>query len=101
MSVDKQISNVREIVKNYLEINAERAGIELLILNPESKDHIINIGTSVLCAQWDVGYPPGGFVQAVIDNDLSGTFARADHINREAVYFYVMMLRNIDRPQNI
>ena len=99
--MEEKIKAVREIVKNYLEINAERAGIGLLILNPESKDHIINIGTSILCARGNVGYPPEGFVQAVIDNDLSGTFARADHINREAVYFYVMMLRNIDRPQNI
>lgn len=101
MKVEEEIKIVREIVENYLDLNAERAGIGHLILDSEAKQHIINIGTSVLCAEWKVGYPPGGFVQAIIDNDLTGTFARADHINRRAIYFYVMMLRNIDKPQTL
>jgi len=38
--------------------------------------------------------PPGGFLTAVLNNDLAGAFARADHINRMHLYDIVRFLYN-------
>lgn len=40
------------------------------------------------------GIPTGGFLDAVLSNDLRGSFARADIENREALYQIVMWLHN-------
>lgn len=38
--------------------------------------------------------PVGGFLQAVLSNDLSGAFARADHENQRAMWAIVSYLYN-------
>ena len=38
--------------------------------------------------------PPGGFLTAVLENDLAGAFGRADHINRHRIYDIVSFLYN-------
>ena len=38
--------------------------------------------------------PPGGFLSAVISNDLCGAIARADDNNRDALYRWVGMVYN-------
>ncbi len=40
------------------------------------------------------GYEPGGFIWAVLCNDLRGACARADSVNRHALYAYVHFLWN-------
>ena len=45
--------------------------------------------------KWGIGYPGGSFVQAVVDNDLTGAFSRADYINRNSLGFYCKLLYNI------
>jgi hypothetical protein len=40
------------------------------------------------------GIEPGGFMTAVICNDLKNAFGRADHINREAMFDYVNWFYN-------
>jgi hypothetical protein len=49
---------------------------------------------SILCTKYGVGYPGGGFVQAVVNNDLMGAFGRADHINKKYIGLYVKLLYN-------
>ena len=61
---------------------------------PDSREHIVNIGTSVLCTKWKVGYPGGSFVQAVVDNNLSEAVGRADSINQDCLKFYVLLIYN-------
>jgi hypothetical protein len=68
---------------------------EPISVSEEYKSHIVNIGTSILCTKWGIGYPGGGFVQAVVDNDLMGAFSRADSINKDAMGFYCKLLYNI------
>jgi hypothetical protein len=68
---------------------------EPIPVSGESKSHIVNIGTSILCTKWGIGYPGGGFVQAVVDNDLMGAFSRADSIHKDAIGFYCKLLYNI------
>ncbi len=40
------------------------------------------------------GLPPGGFLRAVLSNDLIEAFGRADHINQHCVKNYVSFLYN-------
>ena len=57
--------------------------------------HVVDIGTSVLCAKWEIGYKPGGFVQALVDNDLFGAFRRGDSVNVNCIGFYVKLMESI------
>jgi hypothetical protein len=52
-------------------------------------------------AKWGIGYPPGGFVQAVVDNDLMRAFANADNVNQHAMKFYTMLMYNVGRPSDV
>ena len=65
-----------------------------MISVPEYRDHATNIGTSILCTKWEIGYPGGSFVQAVVNNNLMETFGRADHINLYFIRFYVYLIYN-------
>lgn len=60
----------------------------------DEREHVVNIGTSILCTKWGIGYPGGSFVQAIVDNDLSGAFDRADRINLNSIQFYVSLVYN-------
>jgi hypothetical protein len=60
----------------------------------DETDHVANIGTSILCTKWGIGYPGGSFVQAVVNNNLMETFGRADHINLNCIQFYVYLIYN-------
>lgn len=60
----------------------------------EEREHVLSIGTSILCTKWGIGYPGGSFVQAIVNNDLTETFGRADHINLNAIRFYVQLVYN-------
>ncbi len=40
------------------------------------------------------GIPPGGFLTAVLENNLKESFARADEYNRRAMFDIVMLLYN-------
>jgi hypothetical protein len=60
----------------------------------DETDHVVNIGTSILCTKWGIGYPGGSFVQAIVNNNLMETFDRADHINLNCVRFYVYLMYN-------
>jgi len=49
-------------------------------------DNVVSMGISVLETKFPEigpGYGGGGFVEALISNDLEGTFARADSTNRK------------------
>jgi hypothetical protein len=57
-------------------------------------DHIKDMCISILQTKYGVGYPGGGFVQAVVNNDLMGAFGRADSINKNYIGLYVKLLYN-------
>ena len=83
-----QEKRIRERVSQMLDREA-------IPVSGESRSHIVNIGPSILCTKWGIGYPGGSFVQAVVDNDLMGAFSRADSINKDAIGFYCKLLYNI------
>ena len=92
MEIEKELDIVRRLVIDYFDKYGEKFLPAYLIFT--EKKHIIYIGTSVLCSKWKVGYPGGDFVKAIVDNDLSGAFSRADHINEHCIKFYLMLMCN-------
>jgi hypothetical protein len=48
------------------------------------------VGVSVLQTR-DGGIPGGSFVQAIVKNDLSGSYNRADSTNRKVIPFYIIL----------
>ena len=63
-------------------------------LTEEEMNHVINVGVSVLQTR-DGGIQGGSFVQAVVDNDLSRTYNRADSVNRRVIPFYIILLNHV------
>jgi hypothetical protein len=59
-------------------------------LTEEQMDHVKSVGVSVLQTR-DGGIPGGSFVQAIVKNDLSGSFSRADSTNRRVIPFYIIL----------
>ena len=59
-------------------------------LTEEQMDHVTSVGVSVLQTR-DGGIPGGSFVQAIVKNDLSGSYNRADSTNRKVIPFYIIL----------
>ena len=63
-------------------------------LTEEEMSHVIDVGVSVLQTR-DGGIQGGSFVQAVVDNDLSRTYNRADSTNKKVIPFYIILLNHV------
>jgi hypothetical protein len=63
-------------------------------LAEDEMQHVLDVGVSVLQTR-DGGIQGGGFVQAVVDNDLTRTYNRADSINRRVIPFYIILLNHV------
>jgi hypothetical protein len=96
MTAQDQIEIVKKEVVNYFNQNAEYTGVANL--GDSERNHIIEIGTSILCTKWKVGYPGGGFVQSFVDNDLMATFLKADSTVYKSLRFFVMLTYNTSKP---
>ena len=59
-------------------------------LTEDQMDHVKSVGVSVLQTR-DGGVPGGSFVQAIVQNDLSGSYNRADSTNRKVIPFYIIL----------
>ena len=59
-------------------------------LNEEEMSHVKSIGVSVLQTR-DGGMQGGSFVQAIVKNDLSGSYNRADSTNSRVIPFYIIL----------
>lgn len=64
-------------------------------------NHITLIGSGIpermhgaIIRFYENGIQPGGFLSAVIDNDLAGALGRADDENRHLLYAYVKWFYN-------
>jgi hypothetical protein len=63
--------------------------------------YIKQLCVSMLCTKWGIGPQGGGFVQAVVNNDLMGAVSRADGMNSKLLKFYCSMLYNIGKPESL
>lgn len=99
MTPTQQIATVRTLVEDY----CSREMYLTLGFTPtdEEYEHILNIGESILCTKWNVGYPGGSFVQAVVENNLQLAFTRADYINRKYIPLYIGLMQSVNFPQEL
>ena len=56
--------------------------------NEDEINHIINISISIINTRDKSGPIGGGFVQAIVDNDLSNALSRADDTSFNAIKFF-------------
>ena len=94
----EQEARVRALVEEYLEKYVGMVDdfvFRMQVSTPEVRDHVVRIGTSILCTRAGIGYPGGSFAKAVVDNDLMGAFGRADNINLVCIRFYCSLLYNV------
>ena len=84
----KDIQEYKDKVKQEFETWYRRAPMETL--TEEEISHITSVGVSVLQTR-DGGIPGGSFVQAIVKNDLSGSYNRADSTNRKVIPFYIIL----------
>ncbi len=97
--VIEQIEVLKSIVEEKWEQWVEQGSMLDGIQFAEGEiDHVISIGTSILQTRFEVGFPGGGFVQAVVDNDLIRAIGSADSTNAKAIKFYVMLVCNVGYP---
>ena len=91
-----QIKIVKKLVEDSFDENAIYTGID--DMNEENKTHIIKIGTSILCTKWQIGFEGGGFVQAVVDNNLMKAVGSADGTSLKGLKFFASLLYNTVKP---
>jgi hypothetical protein len=96
MNTQEQIANVSEIVRDYLAENSAYTGLSNLA--PMDMGYIVQTGTSILCTKWGIGYEGGGFVKAVVNNNLSAAIGSADLTNIKALKFYCQLMYNTGKP---
>ncbi len=93
---EQKMEKIRTNVEVYLMKNAESCNVPITsLLNLDSRDHIINIGTSIMANRLGIETYPGSFVKAILENDLYEAINRADSVNRGAIAFYVTMIHNL------
>ena len=92
----KTVEEIEKVVSGFLMKNHNDLSLGEFdfIYNEEVMEHVHSMCVSILCTKYGIGYPGGGFVQAVVNNDLMGTFGRADHINKRSIGLYVKLLYN-------
>jgi hypothetical protein len=80
-------------VRAHLDKNPDWGLGDLNTWDPEVREHLVRCGTEMLLYQEGLlRWEPGSFVKAVVDNDLQGAIARADHINERALKWYLALL---------
>ena len=92
--MEDQRERIRLAVAKYAKTNQYLIPGEIL-LNEESLQHVVDIGTSIMCTKWDISPKGGGFVTAVCDNDLVGAICQADIICRGVLPFLVILHQNL------
>lgn len=99
MTPTQQIAIVRTLVEDYC--SREMYLTHGFKPTDEEYEHILNIGESILCTKWNVGYPGGSFVQAVVENNLQLAFTRADYINRKYIPLYIGLMQSVNIPKEL
>ena len=96
MTREEQVKIVRAEVEEYFNENARWTGLSEISENERA--HTIEIGTSILCTKWNVGYHGGSFVQSFVNNDLMGSIGRADTASYKGFKFFASLMYNVGTP---
>ncbi len=84
------INKYNKTVKLVFEVKGRDFGLNHHLLEEEDKNHLIQLGASVLLTRDDILHG-GSFVQSIIKNDLWATFTRADHIAETGIKFFLYL----------
>ena len=99
MTQGQQQDEIAKVVADYFDKYAlDCIPVDVAI---KEREHIIYIGSTILCTKWEVGYPGGDFASAIVNNNLSEAFGRADHINVHCIRFYLMLMYNVGMPTSL
>jgi len=98
MQTFEKIKIVNEVVENFVDENISTIQGSITMSEIE---HVINIGTSIMCNKWGIKYDGGGFVDAVLENNLSKAVGRADNTNAKALKLYCQMMYNLSTPKEL
>jgi hypothetical protein len=99
MTPGQQQDEIAKVVADYFDKYAlDYIPVDVAI---KEREHIIYIGSTILCTKWEIGYQRGDFAIAVVNNDLAGAFSRADHINVHCIRFYLMLMYNVGMPTSL
>ena len=92
MTQEEIISKMRTAVRKYAE--------EALNLHPDYVEKFARFGANIMAKKWDLipGQYLSGFEDAIVNNDLFSTFAKADDDNRILVPYYVIMWNSMSFP---
>jgi hypothetical protein len=101
MDITEQIKIVKAEVINHFNENAKYTGIASPDLFADEQNHIIEIGTSILCTKWKVGFEGGGFVKSFVNNDLIGAIGRADSTTYKGFKFFASLIYNVSMPYSL
>lgn len=93
------INFIEEQVAQWVDRNVEMIP-EKFRISP-TLAYIKQVCVSMLCTKWNIGPQGGGFVQAVVQNDLLGAVSRADSMNSQLLKFYCTMLYNSKKPESL
>lgn len=99
MTREEQIEIVRAEVETYFNGNCRWTGLS--DISESERAHIIDIGTSILCTKWKVGYEGGSFVQSFVANDLMGAIGRADNTSYKGFKFFASLIYNVGLPTKL
>jgi len=99
MTREEEIQIVRNKVESAFTSNAEWLGLSTI--SEIERAHLIDIGTSILCTKWKVGYEGGSFVQSFVNNDLMGAIGRADNTTYKGFKFFANLVYNTDIPTKL
>jgi len=87
-------TRIKTAVREYANTNSTLIRQKHL-MNIESFEHIVNIGTSIMMNTWEINTFPGSFVKSILKNDLSAAVRSSDHINADTLCFYVTLRANL------
>jgi hypothetical protein len=100
MDRSKQIIIIEKLVEDYISKNKNMIPFHIFT-NEQSLRHVKEIGVSILCTKWKIGYEGGSFVRNFVNNKLSESFNTADYIIRDSMYFLNMLNINVPLPSEL
>ena len=97
----EQRTKLEIIVRDYLMKNIKLIQLDKIKIDENVINHVIHTGIDLLSKKWGLQNNCGSFVQSILNNSLDETIGRADEINEHFIKFYVLLINNVRKPENI
>ena len=91
----KMAKYVDQLIRDYFWENGEKFIQGFDDLTEKEREHIIDMGKTLLLSRDGVYMFPGHFIDAILKNDLLEAFSRSDETNVKAIHWYLAIKINI------